>query len=116
MQPHDRLRSAVELKLRLGQEAAARPSTRPGLLDRLLSRVPLPEWAEHAGITPEAVIRAAERDLRVLERHPMCDGEGGLCSGGDCHRCVEFWPCEPFRDLATVYAVDLTEGGQSNGT
>lgn len=64
--------------------------------------------------SPEAVIRACEADLRVLERHvpliaitdlsvfcPRCRRNGW--GGG-----VQPWPCDDIRDLAARYGIEVT--------
>lgn len=64
---------------------------------------------------PSFVIRACERDLRVLDRHAL------VCDAGDdeCKTCLTdlgvfgdqavpvAWPCPEIRDLASVYSVEV---------
>lgn len=136
MQLHDRLRAAVEERLKLARRVVPDNGTAEwqivrdehGYLHPAVSDMNGIRMANGADRTldffaandPAFVIRACERDLRVLERHPSCDDCDPMSPmdwmhPAACHRCASPWPCEPIRDLAFVYAVDLTEGGQSSG-
>lgn len=65
----------------------------------------------YAANDPSFVIRACERDLRVLERHALSDDMSDriLRQCPRCYRCEQLAPCEEIRDLATVWSIPIEE-------
>jgi hypothetical protein len=132
MDLRDRLRAAIEERLNVARGACRGGAGRwhqteadreSGRIEDERGDVVTYGWeVEHiAANDPAFVIRACERDLKVLERHPACvnchpNGDLDWTHPLGCHRCASTWPCEPIRDLAEQYAVDLTEEGQGNGS
>jgi hypothetical protein len=70
---------------------------------------------EHIGANdPAFVIRACERDLKVLQRHAPPEQDDGpirwtSCRAPNC-RSNAPWPCDEIRELAPVYGIGVSDG------
>lgn len=71
------------------------------------------EVAAHiAANDPAFVIRACDRDLKVLQRHQLVDdhedGDELWCNG--CRGYDPPWPCIEIREIAPVYGIEVSDG------
>lgn len=106
------LKAAVEE--RKAQAEAAQAADLKGVWEVITSGAVTDEQARsvmefwHANTSPAFVIRACERDLKVLERHQPGDQDGG---GKVCwdhtRRESAPWPCDEVEALAEVYQINL---------